>query len=106
LRPQLANGATQSVGTHGDTVVFLTGPRSRKARNLRHDPRVALSMAPPDDPSQPITVRGPVAEWLEGHAAWQIIDQLSTKYTGAPYPRDLERIVAVVVPEHQTIGIG
>ena len=32
------------VGTHGDRIVFLTGPGSRKARNLRHDPRVALSV--------------------------------------------------------------
>lgn len=94
------------VGTHGDHIVFLTGPRSRKARNLRRDPRVALSMAPSDNPFQPVTVRGRVIEWLDGDAAWQIIDHLSTKYTGAPYPRSEERIVAIVELERQTVGIG
>ena len=30
------------IGAHGDRVVFLTGPGSRKARNLRRDPRHGL----------------------------------------------------------------
>jgi PPOX class probable F420-dependent enzyme len=94
------------VGTHRDQVVFLTGPRSRKARNLRRDPRVALSLAPADNPFQPVILRGRVTEWLEGDAAWKIIDQISTKYTGKPYPRGEERIVAVIEPERQTLGIG
>ena len=38
------------IGTHGDHIVFLTGPGSRKARNLRRDPRMALSIAPADNP--------------------------------------------------------
>ncbi len=37
------------VGTEGDYVAILTGPGSRKARNLRRDPRVALSLTNPDD---------------------------------------------------------
>jgi PPOX class probable F420-dependent enzyme len=94
------------VGTHGDHVVFLTGPSSRKARNLRRDPRVALSLTPADNPFQPITVRGRVIEWLEGDAAWEIIDQISTKYTGKPYTRGQDRIVAVIEPEQQTVGLG
>ena len=94
------------VDTRGDQVVFLTGPQSRKARNLRRDPRMALSIAPVDNPFTPVVVRGRVVEWLEGDAAWEIIDRISTKYTGAPYPRQEERIVAVVEPERQTVGIG
>jgi PPOX class probable F420-dependent enzyme len=93
------------VDTRGDQLVFLTGPRSRKARNLRRDPRVALSLAAADNPFQPVTVRGRVVEWLEGDAAWPIIDQISTKYIGQPYPRGEERVVAVVEPERQTVGI-
>jgi PPOX class probable F420-dependent enzyme len=92
------------VGTHGDQVVFLTGPRSRKARNLRRDPRVAMSLASADNPFQPVIIRGRIVEWIEGDAAWEIIDQISTKYTGAPYPRGEERIVALVEPERQTVG--
>jgi hypothetical protein len=51
-------------------------------------------------------IRGRVAEWIEGDAAWEIIDQLAAKYTGQPYPRGQERVVAVIEPERQTVGIG
>ncbi|MGI5285044.1 hypothetical protein ACQEVF_17145 [Nonomuraea polychroma] len=78
----------------------------RKARNLRRDPRLALSIAPVDNPFELVVVRGKAVEWIEGHAAWEIIDQLATKYTGEPYPRGQERIVVVIEPERQTIGIG
>ena len=94
------------IGTHGDRIVFLTGPDSRKARNLRRDPRVALSVAPGDNPFEPVIVRGRVVEWLEGEAAWKIIDQLSAKYIGAPYSREQKRVVAVIEPERQTVGVG
>jgi PPOX class probable F420-dependent enzyme len=94
------------IGARGDQIVFLTGPGSRKARNLRRNPRMALSIAPADNPFEPVIVRGRVAGWLEGDAAWEIIDQLSTKYTGAPYPRGQERVVAVIEPQRQTVGDG
>lgn len=94
------------IGTRDDHIVFLTGPGSRKARNLRRDPRVALSIAPADDPFTPVVVRGRVTGWLEGDTAWEIVDQLSTKYTGTPYPRDQERVVVVIEPERQTVGVG
>ena len=70
------------IGTSGDRIVFFTGPGSRKARNLRRDPRVALSLAPAENPYQPVVIRGRVVEWLEGDAAWAIVDRLATKYTG------------------------
>lgn len=93
------------VGTHGDRVIFFTGPGTRKARNLRRDPRMALSIAPQDNPFDPVVIRGRVVEWIEGDAAWQIIDQLATRYTGAPYPRGQERAVAVIEPERQSVGV-
>jgi PPOX class probable F420-dependent enzyme len=76
------------IGTHGDRIVFLTGPDSRKARNLRRDPRMALSIAPADNPFQPVVIRGRVVEWLDGDAAWEIIDQLATKSPARPTPED------------------
>lgn len=87
------------VGTHDDRVVFFTGPGTRKARNLRRDPRMAMSIAPADNPFQPVLIRGRVVEWIEGDAAWEIIDRLATKYTGSPYPRGQERVVLVVDSE-------
>ncbi len=94
------------VGTHGEHVVFLTGPHSRKARNLRRDPRVALSVAPVDNPFEPVIVRGRVVEWLEGDEAWQIIDRIAQTYIGQPYPREDERVVALVEVRAQTVGRG
>ena len=94
------------VGTHGDRIVFFTGPDVRKARNLRRDPRLALSIAPADNPFDPVVVRGRVVEWIEGEAAWEIIDRLAMKYTGEPYSREQERVVAVIEPERQTVGVG
>lgn len=94
------------VGTHGDRIVFLTGPESRKARNLRRDPRVALSMTAVDNPFLPVVVRGRVVEWLDGDEAWEIIDRIAMKYIGGPYDRSQPRVVAVVEPERQTVGVG
>lgn len=109
LATVLPDGAPHTVpvwvGTHGDHVVFLTGPGSRKARNLRRDPRVALSLAPADNPFRPIIIRGRVVEWLEGDAAWTIVDQLAMKYIGQPYGRDEERVIALIEPERQTVGM-
>lgn len=104
----LPDGAPHSVpvwiGTEGDHIVILTGPHSRKARNLRRDPRVALSLTPAGNPFQPVIVRGRVVEWLEGDAAWAIVDRIAMKYIGGPYSRDEERHVALIEPDRQSMG--
>ena len=38
----------------GDRIVFFAGPGSLKARNLRRDPRMALSIAPVDTAFEPV----------------------------------------------------
>jgi hypothetical protein len=93
------------VAAHGDRIVFLTGPSTRKASNLRRDPRIALSITPADNPFEPVAVRGRVVEWLAGDAAWEIIDQMAMKYIGQPYSRGQERVVGVIEPERQTVGV-
>jgi PPOX class probable F420-dependent enzyme len=109
LATVLPDGAPHSVplwvGAHGDRIAILTGPDSRKARNLRRDPRVALSLTPVDNPFEPVIVRGRVVEWLEGDAAWTVVDEIAQKYIGSPYTRDVERVVALIEPEHQTVGM-
>ena len=87
-------------------VIVSTPETTAKARNLRRDPRVALSIAPVENPFEPVAVRGRVVAWLDGDAAWEIIDQLSMKYIGAPYPREQARVVGVIEPERQTVGVG
>lgn len=110
LATVLPDGAPHSVPlwvtTVGERIAFLTGPDSRKARNLRRDPRVALSLTPLDNPFEPIIVRGRVVEWLEGDAAWEIVDQIAMKYIGQAYPREQERVIALIEPERQQVGMS
>jgi PPOX class probable F420-dependent enzyme len=93
------------VGTRGEDIIFLTGPNSLKARNLRRDPRVALSIAPVENPFEPVSVRGRVVEWIDGDEGWAIIDQLAMKYVGSPYSREFDRVVGVIEPERQIVGV-
>jgi PPOX class probable F420-dependent enzyme len=92
------------IDTEGDRIAVLTGPESRKARNLRRDPRVALSLTAPDNPFHVVLVRGRVVEWLEGDAAWTIVDRIAAKYIGAPYSRDEERLIMLIEPDRQSAG--
>ncbi|MEV0793726.1 TIGR03618 family F420-dependent PPOX class oxidoreductase [Kribbella sp. NPDC050459] len=94
------------VSTLGEKIIFLTGPDSQKARNVRNDPRVALSLAPVDNPYEPVIVRGRVVEWIDGDAGWQLVDQIAQKYIGQPYGRDVERVVGVIEVDHQTVGVS
>jgi len=99
----LPDGAPHSVpvwvGLEGNRIAFLTAPGSRKARNLARDPRVAISATDHAQPYAMAQVRGRVAERLEGDAAWVVIDRLSHKYTGQPYPLRTDRVVFLVDPE-------
>jgi PPOX class probable F420-dependent enzyme len=108
LATVLPDGSPHSVplwvGTLDDRIVFLTGPDSQKARNLRRDPRVALSLAPVDNPYEPVIVRGRVVEWIDGDAGWELVDRIAMKYIGQPYGRDRERVIGVIEPGHQTVG--
>ena len=105
----LPDGAPHSVpvwiGTHDGKVVIMTGPESQKARNLRHDPRVALSLTPPDTPFEPVVLRGRVVTWLDGAEGWRVVDAVAQKYIGGPYGRDQERVVGVIEIEHQKRGM-
>jgi PPOX class probable F420-dependent enzyme len=90
------------VGVEGDQVAFLTGPESRKARNIARDPRVALSVTDHEHPFTMATIRGRVTGRLDGERAWEIIDRISTVYTGGPYPQRSGRVVFLITPEHVT----
>ncbi|TMD19189.1 MAG: PPOX class F420-dependent oxidoreductase [Chloroflexi bacterium] len=87
------------IGLEGNRIVFLTSPGSRKARNLDRDPRVAISITDRNHPHTMAQVRGRVVERVEGDAAWTIIDRLSHKYIGQPYPLRTDRVVYLVDPE-------
>jgi PPOX class probable F420-dependent enzyme len=110
LATVLPDGAPHSiplwVDPEGDRIAIMTGPDSRKARNLRRDPRVALSLTPADNPFEPVIIRGRVVEWIEGDAAWEIVDRIARKYIGQPYSRDQVRVVGLIEVDRQSIGMG
>jgi PPOX class probable F420-dependent enzyme len=105
----LPDGAPHSVpvwvGTHEDHVVIMTGPGSQKARNLRRDPRVAISLTPADNPFSPVVLRGRVVTWLSGEEGWAVVDAIAEKYTHAPYDRDQERVVGMIAVDHFRMGM-
>jgi PPOX class probable F420-dependent enzyme len=86
----LPDGSPHSVavwaGVRGENAYFFTQDRSRKARNLRADPRVAISLLDRENPYSTAWLRGRVVETIEGEAALTLIDELAVKYTGEPFP--------------------
>jgi PPOX class probable F420-dependent enzyme len=87
------------VGLEDDRIAFLTSPGSRKARNLARDPRVSISLTEPGKPARMAQIRGHVAERREGDAAFEVVDRISEKYIGGPYPLREDRVVFLVEPE-------
>jgi hypothetical protein len=68
---------------------------------------VAISIIDLDQPYQSALIRGRVVERVEGDRAWEIIDRISRKYTGEPYPLRTDRIVLVIKPDHaQSVIFG
>ena len=108
LATVLPDGAPHSVpvwiGVHDGHVVIMTGPGSQKARNLRRDPRVAISLTQPDDPFTPVVLRGRVTTWLDGDEGWEVVDRITEKYIHMPYPRGQERVVGVIEVDRQKVG--
>ncbi len=71
-----------------------------KERNMRGDPRIAISVAARGDIYSRTSVRGRVVEMSEGEEADRHIDALALKYLGEErYPghNDRERRVKVVI---------
>jgi len=62
---------------------------------------VAISIIARDQSYAMAQVRGRVTERLDGEAAWAIIDRISQKYTGRPYPLRTNRAVLLVAPERE-----
>ena len=74
------------VGVEDGRVVFFTQPTSQKARNIGRDPRVAISIVDHANPYRTGRIRGRLVATREGDDALEVIDRLSHKYTGAPFP--------------------
>jgi PPOX class probable F420-dependent enzyme len=98
----LPNGGPHSVpvwiALEGDRLAFFTQPGSRKARNLEADPRVAISIVDHEEPYKMAQIRGRVAETVGGDEALAIMDRMSLRYTGKPFPHR-QGIAVLIEPE-------
>jgi PPOX class probable F420-dependent enzyme len=90
------------VDTDGTDVVINTVEGHQKLRNVRRDPRVALSVSDPARPSDYVQIRGTVRE-ITTDGARANIDELSQKYLGKPYPSfggtDQVRVMLRITPQ-------
>ncbi|MGN7968208.1 TIGR03618 family F420-dependent PPOX class oxidoreductase [Microbacterium sp. 22296] len=73
------------VGVEGDRLAIFTEVDALKDRNIRRDPRVAISVTGAENPYAMAFVRGVAIERIEGADALPYVDRIAAVYTGAPY---------------------
>ena len=104
--PQMTQTWVDTDGTH---VLINTVEGHQKVRNMRRDPRVAVNVADPENPSRYYGVRGEVADITEDGAR-EHIEQLAQRYLGGPYPwfggRDQVRLLVRITPDRVTSPQG
>lgn len=99
LATTMADGSPQVTqvwaDTDGERVLINIVAGSVKHRNIERDPRVAVAVADPNDPSNFAQVRGRVVEMTSDGGVEQI-ERFSRKYLGRSYPwyggRDQTRV--------------
>ena len=97
--PQLTETWVDTDGAH---VVINTVQGSQKVRNIERDPRVAVAVSDPSNPSRYYAVRGRVVNvTTEGGA--EHIETLAQRYLGGPYPwyggRDQVRVILTITAD-------
>jgi PPOX class probable F420-dependent enzyme len=88
------------VARDGDQALVATDAASLKARNVALDNRVALSVTAFGDPYDQVLVRGRVVD-VRPDDGLEVLDAMSDKYLGHPFPRRKwsERVVLVIEPD-------
>jgi PPOX class probable F420-dependent enzyme len=90
------------VDTDGEHVLINTVEGFQKVRNVDRDPRVALSVSDPGNPSRYFEVRGRVVDATTEGAA-DHIETLAQRYLGGPYPwfggRGQVRVMLRIAPD-------
>ena len=94
-------------GVEGDHILVCTSDAIWKARDMRHDPRVGLSVTDLENPYRMAAIQGRVVEVRPDPDCVYMdvlshiyMDVLSHKYTGAPFPRrGPERVCFVIAVE-------
>jgi PPOX class probable F420-dependent enzyme len=107
LATTMPDGSPQLTQTWGDTdgehVLVNTVEGYQKVLNIQRDPRVAISVSSPADPSRYFSVRGRVVS-VTAEGGTEHIEALAQRYTGEPYPwyggRDQVRLIVSIEAEH------
>jgi PPOX class probable F420-dependent enzyme len=68
----------------GDDILFALPKSRRKTANLNRDPRATVAIFDATDPYESVQVQGFAS--LEDDPNGSLVDDLSHKYTGGPYP--------------------
>lgn len=84
------------IGREGDRIVICTSQTSLKAKNTKHDPRVAISVVDFTNPYEELQIRGRVVEWRP-EPELKTLDGYSHKYTGKPFPFRNPGQIALVI---------
>ena len=86
-------------------LLLNTEAHRQKAKNIRRDPRVTVTVWDADDPYRYAEVRGEVVETVTGPEARAHIDQLSMKYHGHEYRNRIqsERLLVRIKPVRQQV---
>ena len=101
--PQVSPVWVDHDGTH---ILINTAEGRQKPRNMRRDPRVAVSIVDHKNSSRYLLARGKVVE-ITTEGAWDHIGKLSEKYTGSSdYPRQegQVRLIIKMLPEHLSLS--
>jgi PPOX class probable F420-dependent enzyme len=96
------------IDSDGEHVIFNTAEGRAKAKNLRRNPKVAVTVMNFENPYEQVMIRGHVVE-MTHDGADDHIDRLAKKYLGVdkyPYrgPRE-QRVIVKIAPNHiATLG--
>src|SRR5271165_4227781 len=85
------------IGVRDGKIVLGTGETSLKVRNLRRDPRLAISVIDFHDPYEEVQIRGRVVEFRDD-SNFKVMDAISHKYIGKEFPlrSPVGRVVLVI----------
>jgi PPOX class probable F420-dependent enzyme len=87
------------VGLEGDHILVCTSDAIWKAKDMRRDPRVALSVTDSANPYRMAAIQGRVVEIRPDHDC-RYMDPISFKYTNTPFPgRGADRVCFVIAVE-------
>lgn len=103
-KPQVTPVWIEFDGTH---VCFNTDAKRAKTKHLSQNPNVAVCVSNSENPYNYIEIRGKVTE-ITTEGAAEMIERLSHRYIGKPYPYhqpDEER-VTVKIEAEKVFGMG